>query len=144
MAVSDINQHMANDNVTFGVLAAVVTGLIGMMWLLVKTLAHSKEASVQAGAANRAVNDVGETDQRLYDMVSTMKEDLEVLLVAQTDFSEKGWKHLPSDIGDAPALTEKIRGLERDDKDMIERLKVIQTELLKHIEREKARDYHDA
>lgn len=120
-----------------GALVAVVSGMIGMMWLLVKTLAHSKDAAQEARQTNAAVNNTGPGQHRLYDKISLIESEIGKLVEAQNDFTEKGWRNLPDDLGTALGLTETIRAIQRDDVSVGERLEAMQSMLEEHVARER-------
>lgn len=133
--------HPDHSEVALATLGVIVTGLLGMLWLLVKTLAHSRTAADEATAANQAVNNTsGPGEHRLYDKVTAMQNDLEQLVEAQDDFTEKGWRSLPDDIATAVGLTEVIRDLQHEDLDITAHLHRIETVLVEHVARERARD----
>jgi len=99
-----------------GTLTAVIVALgvllIALLGIATKALGYSRTAASQSGQANSAVNNIGGGDHRLYDRIEHLHERLSVLVDAQEDFQRKGWPNLPSDIGDATALTLTIRQLQ--------------------------------
>ena len=137
------------DNVsTFGILAGVLTSLIVVLYYVVRTFQSSNEV-------NKAVNNIGPGETRLYDQVVALLElaaemkvnqaeivkDMTVLVDAQNDFSEKGWRRLPPYIGDASALTETIRRLQYHDERIDEKLDEILAELKSHVEWEEGESH---
>ena len=99
-------------NTLVAVISALGILLVVVLTVAAKALGYAKVSAVQSAAVNRATNGVGPGEHRLYDMVAHIKEDMAHLTDAQEDFQARGWKHLPADIGDATALTLKIRQLE--------------------------------
>ena len=126
-----------------GALVAVVVSLVGLIGLMWKTLAHSKEAAVEARQANAAVNNTGPGEHRLYDKISLIEKEIGRLVEAETDFTEKGWRNLPEDLNTALGLTETIRSIQRDDVDVSRRVVEIQVMLEAHIARERRYNEYD-
>ena len=133
---------------TVGILAGVLAALITVLYYVVRTFQASNEV-------NKAVNNVGPGETRIYDQVVSLLElaaemkanqneivkDVAAIVDTQNAFSEKGWMRLPSDIGDATALTETIRRLQYQDERMNEKLDDILLELKSHVEWEEGESH---
>ena len=132
--------HDGDITIIIGSLVAITTALIGMLWLLVRTLAHSRTAADEARMANAAVNNTGPGEHRLYDRIGSMQTDIQRLVNTQDDFAELGWQSLPDDLHDAPSLTTTIRDLQREaetnttDHDAIKAQLEMLTDLLRALE----------
>jgi len=130
----------ASDSTVAGGLILVVTMLVGVLVFLVRTFSATRQV-------NQAVNNVGPGEHSLWDQVSFIREDISVLVEAQKDFAEKGWRTLPDDIGTASRLTETIRhlqagaeGNERDHARIVADLEKLSAILSEHDRWERARD----
>ena len=133
---------------TIGILAGVLAALITVLYYVVRTFQSSDQV-------NKAVNNIGPGEVRLYDQVVTLLElaaemkvnqneivkDMAVLMDAHNDYSDKGWRRLPPDIGDASALTETIRRLQYHDERINEKLDEILAELKSHVEWEEGESH---
>jgi hypothetical protein len=114
-------------------LAAVITMLAGVLGVTIKGMQHSREA-------NRAVNDVGTGETRIFEKVSNTEIDVAKLVATQERFAALGWATLPPDIHDAVGLTTTIRALQHAadentaDHDTIKAQLVILTNLLESLE----------
>jgi len=129
-------------------LGTLLSTVVAALVYLVKGYGNSKIAAEQSTAANRAVNDIGPGDHRLYDKVTMIAEDthtnrkaIEKLIANQEQFDAHGWENLPQDMDDAVSLTEKIRGLERGRDSNAEKIDQILAELRQHVAWEMAEKY---
>jgi len=105
-----IDGDVTNSLIT--VIGALTVLLVVLLGIATKSLSYAKTAAGESSMANQAVNNVGPGAHRLYDQVVHINEKISALAEAQEDFTQKGWRHLPSDIGDALALTVTIRQLQ--------------------------------
>ena len=121
-----------------GALVALVTAVIGMMTLLIRTLAHSKEAAADARATNAAVNNTGPGEHRLYDKITHIQVDVEHLVEVNKIFQARGYDGMDEDLSTGPALQHTIREIQQGGDDVGSRLNTIQEMLEAHIEREQA------
>ena len=126
---------MIDDTSTLGVLAAVLTTLVSILGLLVRT-------NRNAAAANRAVNNVGPGEHSLWDQVTFIREDVQDLVAAQRDFAAKGWATLPDDIATASRLTETIRALQAADRRQAEILADVLATIREHDRWERQQKAH--
>lgn len=90
-------------------------------------------AATQATAANTAVNNIGPGQHTLYNLVSSIKDDVDELKATQQEFSKHGWVALPADLATAPALTATIRSIQAHDDLLDRKLDTILTELRAHV-----------
>jgi len=132
--------HDDDIRILVGALAAIVTALIGMLWLLVRTLANSREAALKASGAYDAVNGAGPGEHRLYDKVGHIAADVEHLVEVNKIFQARGYDGMDEDLSTGPALQHTIREIQQADVDVGARLDEIMVMLVDHIEREKRRD----
>ena len=94
----------------------VILALIGLAVALVGILGVSIKGMQHSRAANRAVNDVGSGELKIYEKVTRIDTTVTALGLAQTEFEQKGWAHgLPPDFDTAPGLTDTIRKLQQKD-----------------------------
>ena len=133
-----------NDQVTLAALAVISMLAAGLVFV-VKGYRESR-------AANNAVNHTEFGEKRLFDRVVDLGKSVDHLIETQTEFQKLGWGHLPSDMADAPALTETIRSVQRADEDMVrmfeafearnveEHARIMET-LRSHIEWEESQKY---
>jgi len=136
-----------HDQIVLAIIA-LASMLAAALVYLAKGYGNSKIAAEQSTAANRAVNDIGPGDHRLYDKVTMIAEDthtnrkaIEKLIANQEQFDAHGWENLPQDMDDAVSLTEKIRGLERGRDSNAEKIDQILAELRQHVAWEMAEKY---
>jgi hypothetical protein len=105
-----------------GVLGVVIAGLV----YIVKAYANTKVAAQQATEANKAVNNIGPGEHRLYDVIARIE--------AKQDDFDKRWGNLPDGMDDAVGLVELLHGLDR-------RVSEIQVQLVEHVAWEMAVKY---
>ena len=103
-------------------IALVGTSLAALVWVI-RNGRLARDSNVQISAVNRAVNDVGPGEHRLYDKVTHNSETLarveDALVRLQLDqetFDSHGWETLPQDINTAVGLTTTIRDLQNGHK----------------------------
>ena len=122
-----------HDQIVLAVIA-LASMLAASLVYLVKGYSNSKTAAEQATEANKAVNNVGPGDHRLYDKISSIEKNVEHLIRDQETFDSHGWETLPQDLGTAVGLTTTIRDLQHGHKEQGEKLDEIKSILVEHVE----------
>ena len=117
-------------------LGALLSTLVAALVYLAKSYINTKIAAEQSTEANKAVNNVGPGDHRLYDKISSIEKNVEHLIRDQETFDSHGWETLPQDLGTAVGLTTTIRDLQHGHKEQGEKLDEIKSILIEHVERE--------
>ena len=130
----------SNEQIILALIAIIATSIAALVYTI-RNNTIIKTAAQDASEANKAVNNIGPGEHRLYDMIAMLKEDMHELSVAQDEFSKKGWATLPPDIASASGLTEVIRNLQHDDKAMHEKLDGILKALDDHVKWEMEQKY---
>jgi hypothetical protein len=143
LAVPVADIHDDDIKLLVGALVALVTGVLAMMSLLIKTLANSRIAANEAKAANAAVNNTGPGEHRLYDRVEIMggkvehiETNVDHLVEVNKIFQARGYDGMDEDLSTGPALQETIRDIQKTDRNVGKRLSDIYSTLIDHIERE--------
>jgi hypothetical protein len=105
-----IAQTIPIDTTGFGTHDKIIASLVGLLGLSITALVYviknyglSKTAAEQSSEANKAVNNVGPGEHRLYDLVMKVVEK-------QEEFDRK-WGNLPSDMDDAVDLMTVVNEL---------------------------------
>ena len=129
-----------HDQIVLAVIA-LASMLAASLVYLVKGYSNSKTAAEQATEANKAVNNVGPGDHRLYDKISSIEKNVEHLIRDQETFDSHGWETLPQDLGTAVGLTTTIRDLQHGHKEQGEKLDEIKSILVEHVEWERRVKY---
>lgn len=129
--VQDIAQQ--NETVVLA-LIAVISLAVGALVYAIKNNTLGKEIAKDASEANKAVNNVGPGEHRLYDKVTTLLADVKQIKATQArhqqnwdDFNAK-WGNLPDDMDDGADLAVLLR-------EMHHSIQTIDEKLDKHIMR---------
>ena len=112
---------------------AVVAAAVAALVFVIRNSVNIKIAAEQATQANKAVNNVGPGEHRLYDKIATMAETVAELKKGQEEFADHGWENLPDDLGDSVALTMTIRDLQHDNVNHADKLDQVLAELRQHV-----------
>ena len=132
-----------------GSLGVVILLLVGALLYLVAS-ARKQIDSVEhhAKAANRAVNNVGPGEHRMYDKIEMIRANVESLVQAHEEFAKRGWQTLPDDLATSSALTSTIRELQHADRmvkhgldDLAFAISKIDTKITNHVEWEESQKY---
>ena len=107
-----------HDQVILALIALIGTSIAALVYTI-RNNALGKGIAVDAAEANRAVNNVGPGEHRLYDLVSRIE--------VKQDAFDKAWGNLPAEMGDAVGLVSLLHGMRRD-------ISTIQTQLAEHVE----------
>lgn len=113
IGVSDVVPGSSANQVD-AMLITVIVVLVGVIAMFAKLLSLGKTSVQQTSEINNAVNNVGPGGTRLYDKVANIEEKLGTLIEAQADFTARGWRSLPDDIGNATQLTLTIRHMQNE------------------------------
>lgn len=132
-----------------GSLAVVILLMVGaVLYLVASARKQIDSAAAHAEAANRAVNNVGPGEHRMYDKIDMIRQDVEMLVRAQEEFAKRGWHTLPPDLSSSAALTSTIRELQHADQtikhgldDLSEAIAKIDRKITDHVEWEESLKY---
>jgi hypothetical protein len=129
-----------NDEVILALIAIIGTSIAALVYTI-RNNTIIKGAAQDASDINKAVNNIGPGEHRLYDMISMVRDDMAKVTEAQEEFSKKGWATLPPDIASASGLTEVIRSLQNSDKAQHEKMDQILKALDEHVQWEMSQKY---
>ena len=113
----------AHDQIILALIAIVATSVAGLVYII-KNTTITKAAAKNAYEANKAVNNIGPGDHRLYDVISRIE-------TKQADF-DKLWGNLPSHMNSAVTLSETIH----DIQDSIKKVDLALTAHIQNVEAE--------
>ena len=137
----DVDQILSGqDGIIFALIGMVGTSIAALVYTI-RNNRIAKDGVDQISQVNNAVNNIGPGEHRLYDMISLIRSDIEYLTNEQRNFAAKGWNSLPEDINTAVGLTSVIRDLQHAEKEVINKLQVIQDTLIEHTEWEMQQKY---
>ena len=126
----------------------MVATMVAALVFLIKSYRQSEIAANESISTNNAVNNVGPGAPTIYSEVQHIKAAVDALLAANQEFSDKGWRSLPVDIGTAAGLTETIRDLQHEVRDLqhenrvqTKQVDTVLTELRGHVEWELQQKY---
>jgi hypothetical protein len=94
-----------HDQIMLG-LVAVLGTLAGVLVVAIRNGNVVKIAAQQATEANKAVNNVGPGEHRLYDVISRIE--------AKQDDFDRRWGNLPEEMDDAVGLAELLHEMRRE------------------------------
>lgn len=124
---------MIADSHIGGVDLEIFLPLLGMMSAMVGALVYLiRQSLVQEDDHGTVIQEV-----------THIKDAVDQLLEANQDFSDKGWRTLPTDIGTASGLTETIRELQHDAAEVDKKIDIVIGELREHVEWEMRQKYGD-
>ena len=130
-----------HDQIVLALIAVVAAAVAGLVFII-RSTKWAREGAEQATKANAAVNNVGPGAHTLYNLVDSIKRDVDELRQDQRDFDEHGWARLPPDLGDAVALTATIRSMQATQLHCAEQIARVLEELRAHVEWEMEMKYH--
>jgi hypothetical protein len=108
----------SHDQIMLGIVALLGT-LIATFAYVVRNGGYARTAAHASTEANKAVNNVGPGEHRLYDVIGRIE--------AKQDEFDRKWGNLPADMGDAVGLAELIHGMDK-------RISQIQAQLVEHVQ----------
>jgi len=120
---TDEAANVANDLGVIGALIVVILILCGLLWLAYRSL------NDKLGQVNKAVNNSPAGDPTMLERVKRIELAVDKIDTWFDDFNRNGWPSLPADIGNAAALTDTIRILQRRMEELDERDQATQTKL---------------
>ena len=121
-----------NDQVVMALIAIVGTSIAALVYVI-RNGRLAKDSNAQISAVNRAVNDIGPGEHRLWDKIDNIEKSLTHLEVDQETFDSHGWETLPADLNTAVGLTTTIRDLQNGHAAVNEKLDTIIEELREHV-----------
>ena len=98
---------------------AIIMALIAIVATSIGALVYAIKNNSLGVKINRAVNNVGPGEHRLYDVIARIE--------AKQDAFDKAWGNLPDDMDDAVGLVEVLHGIKNE-------VALIQTQLVEHVE----------
>ena len=123
-AISD-----THDQIILALIAIIGTSVAALVYTI-RNNTLNKAIAKDASEANKAVNNVGPGEHRMYDaLVNGLKE----IADKQAEFDRK-WGNLPDDMDDAVGLVELLHS-------MSHRMDQVQTELREHVAWETSQKY---
>ena len=131
----------SNTQIILGLIAVLAT-CVGILGYVIKNSSTAKQALEQTTQVNRAVNNVGPGEHRLYDKISGLESSVNKLVEIQEKFSEHGWETLPPDLNTAVGLTVSIRELQTNYHVVNSKLDEILVNLQDHVEWEMQAKYN--
>jgi hypothetical protein len=108
------------NNIVMALIAIIATSIAALVYVI-KNNVLGKSISKDASEANKAVNNIGPGEHRLYDVIKSIE-------TKQAEFDRR-WGNLPDNIDDAVSLSETIHDIHIS-------IKNIDTKLDAHIARE--------
>jgi hypothetical protein len=129
-----------HEQIILALIAIIATSIAALVYTI-RNNTMIKTTAQDASDVNKAVNNIGPGEHRLYDMISMVRDDMKHISEAQEEFSKKGWATLPPDIATASGLTEVIRNLQNTDKALHEKMDQILKELDSHVKWEMSQKY---
>ena len=112
-----------SDNQVILALIALIGTSIAALVYTIRNNVIARQIAVDASEANKAVNNVGPGEHRLYEVISRIE--------SKQDAFDKAWGNLPAEMANAVALVDLVRGIRRD-------VAEIQVELKGHIDWEQS------
>ena len=125
-----------HDQIMLALIALVATSIAALVWVI-KSGRLAKDSNEQIAAVNRAVNDIGPGEHRLWDKIDNIEKAVVHLEHDQETFDSHGWETLPADLNTAVGLTTTIRDLQDGHK----KLDRIIAMLGEHVEWEMSQKY---
>jgi len=107
-----------HDQIILALITIVGTSIAALVYTI-KNNALGKGIARDAYEANKAVNNIGPGEHRLYDVIARIEKK-------QDEFDKK-WGNLPEDMDDAVGLVELIHGMDK-------RITDVHKDLLDHVE----------
>ena len=128
--VKDLASDTANgqNQIILALIGIIATSVAALVYTI-RNNTLAKAATQTVAEVNKAVNNIGPGEHRLYDKVDDIQKKVDVLQASQEAFDEHGWNHLPADFNDAVSLTSTIRDLQNHRKTTDEKLDRILAEL---------------
>ena len=111
----------------------LVWALVVVVIALASTLVFTVRGYKKVQKIDKAVNNVGPNEASLIETVKTIDERVDRLITDSDRFKEKGWASLPEDLDSSAHLTETVRGIQSDIREVFHRIQVV-IERLEHVD----------
>jgi hypothetical protein len=114
-------------------LIAIISVSIGALVYTIKNNALGKDIAKNAYEANKAVNNIGPGEHRLYEVIARIE--------AKQDEFDRKWGNLPADMDDAVGLAELLHGMDQRVARIEGKQDQMQGQLIEHVAWEMAQKY---
>lgn len=108
----------SDDQIILALIALIGTSIGGLVYVI-KTFSLGKETAKDAKEANKAVNNIGPDQTRLYDMVARIE--------AKQDEFDRRWGNLPPEMDDAVGLAGVLTEIHRRQDEIQRKLDQLDT-----------------
>lgn len=104
-----------NDQIIFALIAIIASSVAALVYVI-RQGKLVKDSHDEIQQVNRAVNDIGPGEHRLWDKIDNIEKAVDRLSQDQETFDSHGWETLPPDLNSAVNLTTTIRDLQNNQK----------------------------
>lgn len=125
--VTDVSKDQ--DQIILALIAIIGTSVAALVYTI-RNNTIAKGAAQTVEDVNKAVNNIGPGEHRLYDKVDRIEKSVVKLEADQEEFDSHGWDNLPADLNNAVVLTSTIRELQNNHDKLHEKLDSILAEIV--------------